>query len=138
MPRGLNRTEEERAWSVGVQEEVTREERGGRWRIGGNGEDDTKGDTTGKGPHNNNTSFRTPPSFIKDRMAKGDRKRPSVVDLGTPILTVGELRAQFWIPLIKGRKERGVWNEASTIDLGTPILAAQIHAPFKSNAPKFH
>jgi hypothetical protein len=103
MPRGLNRTEEEGAWSAGVQEEVTGSERdtwqetrgrraeechvdgerevgqmtgeegGGRWRTGGNGEDDTKGDTTGKGPHNNNTPFRTPPSFIKDRMAKGGR-----------------------------------------------------------------
>jgi hypothetical protein len=27
MPRGLNRTEEEGAWSAGVQEEVTRNER---------------------------------------------------------------------------------------------------------------
>jgi hypothetical protein len=33
------------------------EEGGGRWKTGGNGEDDTKGDTSGKGPHNNNTSF---------------------------------------------------------------------------------
>ena len=59
---------------------------------GGDWEDDTKGDMTGKGPHNNNTPFRTPPSFIKDRMAKGGRKGLSIVDLGAPILTFEELR----------------------------------------------
>jgi hypothetical protein len=50
---------------------MTGEEGGGRWRTGGNGEDDTKGDTTGKGPHNNNTSFRTPPLSLKTGWQRG-------------------------------------------------------------------
>jgi hypothetical protein len=32
----------------------------------------------------------------------------------------------------------GLWNPLLTVDLSAQILAAQIHAPFKSNAPEFH
>jgi hypothetical protein len=40
---------------------MTREKGDGKWKTGGNGEDDTKGDTSCKGPHNNNTSIPDPP-----------------------------------------------------------------------------
>jgi hypothetical protein len=46
---------------------MTREKGGGKWKTGGNGEDDTKGDTSGKGPHNNNTSILDPPRLKEER-----------------------------------------------------------------------
>jgi hypothetical protein len=79
---------------------MTREKGGGKWKTGGNGEDDTKGDTSGKGPHNNNTSILDPPPPppIEGRKARGVRNEASAVNLGTPILTVRELCAQFQTP----------------------------------------
>ena len=72
---GRRREDDELRWChVDGEREVgqmTGEEGGGRWRTGGNGEDDTKGDTIGKGPHNNNTSFRTPPLSLKIGWQRG-------------------------------------------------------------------
>jgi hypothetical protein len=56
---------------------MTGEEGGGRWRTGGNGEDDTKGDMSGKGPYNNNTSIPDPPPpRLKAERQGGSRMKP--------------------------------------------------------------
>jgi hypothetical protein len=55
---------------------MTREKGGGKWKTGGNGEDDTKGDMSGKGPYNNNTSILDPPPRLKAERQGGSGMKP--------------------------------------------------------------
>jgi hypothetical protein len=56
-----------------------------KWRKYGKEGSGREGDMTGRGSHVNTTPFRTPPPFIKGRMAEGVRNRLSMVDLGASI-----------------------------------------------------